>query len=182
MKNKILLILADGFEEVEALGTLDFLRRTGFEVVSAGLNGKTVTGAHRVVVNADAPLAEAARLDFDAVVLPGGMPGSLNLRNSSEVRGIVGAYAQSGKLIAAICAAPMVLGAVGLLKNRRFTCYPGVDMGSPEYVPTGNLVETDGNIVTGKGPAAAFAFAMAIAAALGRKSEAQKVWEAMLFA
>jgi len=167
---KILLILADGFEEIEALGTADILRRLKFEVVLAGLTARNVTASHGVRVTADALLAEIDPAEFAAAVLPGGLPGATNLRADDRVRDLLRSFHSAGKVTAAICAAPIVLARAGLLDNCRFTMYPAE--GLFQYLGAGlrplpDLAVTDGTVVTGKGPGATPAFAAAIARALG---------------
>ncbi|MDD2403012.1 MAG: DJ-1/PfpI family protein [Lentisphaerae bacterium] len=176
---KIMVILAEGFEEIEAVGAVDILRRCSFEVVTAGLDSTTINGAHQIEIHADKKLSELNPEDFDAVVLPGGMPGSANLRDSIEVKNTVTAVYQQGGIAAAICAAPMALAAFGLTEKRRITGYPGMEnqFGNCNY--TGNMAETDGRIVTGKGPAAVFEFAAALAEALGKS--ANEVLKGMLY-
>lgn len=168
--SKILLLLAPGFEEIEALGTCDVLRRLGLKVTTAALNDCEVAGAHGVRVAADAELKDLDAADFDAVVLPGGMPGAVNLLAAKD---LVRDFARKGKVTAAICAAPLVLSAAGVLEGRTFTMYPG--MGKylkPGEKPTDRPVETDGTVVTGKGPGATFLFAAAVARSLGVSPEA----------
>ncbi len=177
---KILFILADGFEEVEALGSADFLKRCGFEVVLAGLKREEVIGAHGIRVLTDSLLEEEKVSDYAALVLPGGMPGSLNLYNSDLVLETVKGFYQSGRIVAAICAAPIVLGRAGLLCNRKFTIYPGVEEGLNGAVPTNGGVESDGRIITGRGPGLTFKFAEKIAMELGCGSEAREVMRGML--
>ena len=163
--SKVLLLLAPGFEEIEALGTCDVLRRLNVEVVMAALNGREVAGAHGIRVAADAELKDLDTGAFDAVVLPGGMPGAVNLL---AVKDLVRDFADRGKITAAICAAPIVLSAAGVLEGRAFTMYPGFGKYlNPGEEPTGRLVESDGPVVTGKGPGATFFFAAAVARALG---------------
>jgi DJ-1 family protein len=162
---KTLLLLAPGFEEIEALGTCDVLRRLGVEVTLAALGEREVAGAHGMRVVADAALKGLDTAPFDAVVLPGGMPGAVNLL---AVKDLVADFARRGKVTAAICAAPIVLSAAGVLEGRVFTMYPGFG----KYLrdgekPTGRMVESDGTVVTGKGPGATFRFAAAVARALG---------------
>ena len=175
---KILIALAEGFEEVEAMGACDFLRRVGFTVTLAGVGGLEITGAHGIKVIADKLFTDVKIADIDALVLPGGMPGSRNLYENDQVLKAVLNIHQKGKIVAAICAAPMVLARAGLLANRTFTAYPGVDLGIP-VKPTARMVECDGRVITGKGPGATFAFAMKIAEELGSGAAAKKVMQDM---
>ena len=166
---KVLLLLAEGFEEIEALGTCDVLRRLGMEVTTASLAGREVSGAHGMRVLADAELKALAPAGFDALVLPGGMPGAVNLLAAKD---LVRKFAAAGKVTAAICAAPIVLSAAGVLEGRAFTMYPGFG----KYLkdgenPSGRLVERDGTVVTGKGPGATFFFAAEVAKALDVPAE-----------
>ena len=176
---KILLLLADGFEEIEALGTADILRRLGLEVCLAGLNPEVITGAHGMKIIPDSGVNGLCGSDFAAVILPGGMPGAANLDADANVDRILREAAAGNHLIAAICAAPYVLAKRGLLNGRVFTMYPGFEdeLGGLSY--TGNLSETSGNIVTGKGPGAVFAFARSIASALGLEEECKKLYQGM---
>ncbi|MCQ2352441.1 MAG: DJ-1/PfpI family protein [Victivallaceae bacterium] len=180
MTKKILVVLADGFEEIEALGAVDVLRRLQLDVVTASLNGKNpVSGAHRILVDADRPFADCAKEDFDAVVLPGGMPGAENLRQSAALRDFLQTMARQGKIVAAICAAPMVLANAGLLDGKRFTMYPGFEAFLHGLTYTSRAAERDGNIVTGRGPGALFDFCREIAAALGCGEKIPALYEGM---
>ena len=176
---KILLILADGFEEIEALGTADILRRLDLDVTLAALKPGEVTGAHGMKIVADALLSDVKKEYFDAVVLPGGMPGSANLDESADVSEVLQTADANEAVIAAICAAPFVLARRGLLNGKTFTMYPGFDseLGGLRY--TSNPAETSGRIVTGKGPGAVFAFAKAVAASLGLESECKTLYQGM---
>lgn len=165
----VLLLLAEGFEEIEALGTADILRRMGLNVTTASLKDETVTGAHQIPVLADTLLDDVDPTGFDGVILPGGMPGSLNLYNDERVINLLYNYAGENKVTAAICAAPMVLDKAGLLEKCPFTMYPAEDL--YKYLrdnkrPADDRVITDGKVVTGKGPGATAEFAAAVAAAV----------------
>ena len=155
----IYLFLAPGFEEIEALATVDVLRRCGLQVVMTAVSDELcVAGAHGMGVTADANINEIAPTAADALVLPGGMPGSLNLMQCHRLRDLLISHAGEQGVTAAICAAPLVLGHLGLLVGRKATCYPGVEPELTGATCTGAMVEVDGNIITGKGPAAAFEF------------------------
>ena len=180
MYEKILVVLADGFEEIEALGAVDVLRRLQFAVTTAALGKKIqIVGCHGIPVITDTLLENCGAADFNAVVLPGGMPGAENLRKSEKVRFLLQCMAAEGKIVAAICAAPMVLAEVGLLQGRRFTMYPGFEKFLGGLVPSGNAVETDGNIITGRGPGALFDFCASIAQAFGAKDRVAALYRGM---
>ncbi len=164
---KAILILAEGFEEIEAITPLDVLRRAGVDCKTAGLGSKQITAAHGVTVQADLLVSEIKDLP-DAVILPGGMPGSANLGGSSEVKDLVMRAAEAGKLCAAICAAPVLtLGAWGLLDGRDATCFPGMENQFPASVrPLQESVVEDGNFITSRGVGTAMAFALTLVARL----------------
>jgi len=176
----VYVFLANGFEEIEALCVVDFLRRCGIEVCTAAVGGeKVVTGAHGISVVADCLLDEANEAHGDAFVLPGGLPGADNLQADASLKALLQSAAAHGKIIGAICAAPKVLGAFGLLQGRRATCYPGFEEeligAQPEKAP----VVRDGHIITSRGVATAPAFAFALAESLG--ADPRKVRTGMLF-
>ena len=179
MKKRALLILADGFEEIEALGTADILRRLGVEVILAGVHAGSITGAHGMSVLPDELLSMADGVEFDAVILPGGVPGAANLDADVTLDKLLRQAEASGKVIAAICAAPYILAKRGLLDGKVFTMYPGFEseLGGLRY--TDNPAEVSGNSVTGKGPGAVFAFAGAVAGALGKGVECEKLYQGM---
>ena len=156
----VYLFLAEGFEEVEALCPLDILRRGGVEVKTVGVTGKWVTGAHKITVEADI-LPDAVEKGAEMLIFPGGMPGSINLDQSKEVDAILAREKDSAHL-AAICAAPLVLGRRGLLQGKHAVCYPGFEDELKGYLKAEGKVVTDGNVTTamGMGVAPAFGFAL----------------------
>ena len=157
--SKVYEFLADGFEEIEALTPVDILRRGGVDITTVSINTtKEVRGAHGIVVTADILFRDADYLDADLLLLPGGMPGAKNLLEHEGVCATILSHYQEGKRIGAICAAPMIFGYLGILHGKRATCYPGFEkfLEGAEY--TGDLVTADGNITTGKGPGASFAY------------------------
>ena len=154
------MFLAEGFEETEALAPVDILRRGGVEAHTVSVAGcKTVTGSHGIPVVADMLLEDIGGFSpFDVLMLPGGLPGAENLKGHKALGEALVAHAGGGGRIAAICAAPMVLGSLGLLKGRKATCYPGFEghLDGAEHTP--RLIVEDGNILTGEGPGAAMPF------------------------
>lgn len=177
------LFLADGFEEIEAIATLDILRRCGLEVCTVSISGAhTVHGAHGVPVQADAVFRQNELADSQCLILPGGMPGAKNLLEHSGVTRVLTAHYANHGLIAAICAAPMVLGKHGLLKGHEATCYPGFEsfLEGADVQKRSMVVESD-NIITGKGPAAVKNFAFTIAARFVSQETIQEVKKGMLF-
>ena len=175
----IYVFLANGFEEVEALTPVDVLRRGGVEVKTVGIGGKTVTGSHGISVSADLSEDEVELTALSGVVLPGGMPGTKNLDASETVKAALAAADQKGALIAAICAAPSVLGHNGLLKGKRATCFPGFESELAGATVCPDLAVTDGNVVTGKGAGAALPFALALLRYLKGAEVSDKVKNAL---
>ena len=159
----IFVFLAEGFEEIEALTPVDVLRRAGLPVQTVSvMDEQVVAGAHGVPVLADKMFAEINPEDAEMILLPGGLPGATNLDAHEGLSRMILDFAAAEKPLAAICAAPLVLGNRGLLQGKKATCYPGFEtyLQGAEY--TAALVEKDGNIITGKGPGAAMEFAFAI--------------------
>ena len=176
MAKKAIIILATGFEEIEAASVIDILRRAGIETTVAGLDGINITGSHGITIAVDKKLSDL-KPDFDAVILPGGMPGALHLHNSSEVNNFIKDMNSKGALITGICAAPaVVLAPIGILDNKAATCYPG-DQGdfgkSTRY--KNKPVVVDGNIITSQGPATVMEFAFAIVEKLIGKNAVKKL-------
>lgn len=178
----IYLFLADGFEEIEALATLDVLRRCGLDVTTVSINPTLqATGAHGVAVTADATFDSANYQEAQAIVLPGGMPGARNLLDHSGLRKVLLAQNARQGVVAAICAAPMVLGQNDLLNGRKATCYPGFEGMLTGATVESKLVVEDGHIITGRGPAAAIPFGCAIAARFVAPNVVADVLKGMLF-
>lgn len=160
---KIFEFLANGFEEIEALAPVDILRRGNQEVYTVSVTGSQfVESSHGITVKADLLFEEADLSEADMLLLPGGMPGSANLNNHEGVRQALSAHYAKGKRLGAICAAPMVLGSLGILRGRRATCSPGFEIYLEGAEYTAELFTIDGNIITGEGPAASFPYAYKI--------------------
>lgn len=158
----IYVFLADGFEEAEALVTVDILRRAEIDVTTVGVGKSIIEGTHGIKVIADTTTAEFSPHDMMGVILPGGMPGTTNLEADQTVLSAVKYAYNNNLLVAAICAAPSILGHLGLLKGEKATCYPGFenDLLGSEYVNA--LAVTSGNIITAKGAGAVFEFGFSI--------------------
>ncbi|HJD24140.1 MAG TPA: DJ-1/PfpI family protein [Firmicutes bacterium] len=175
----IAVFLAMGFEEIEALAVVDVLRRAELEVVTVGVGGPLVRGSHGITVAAD-----VADTDFDpavpeAVILPGGMPGTLNLEHSPVVQKALDEAVKRDAWIAAICAAPSILGHRGMLQGKRAVCFPGYEQELEGALPSDRPVEVDGRIITAKGAGVAVDFGLEIAAQLSSPERAAKVKAAM---
>lgn len=154
------VFLANGFEEIEALATVDILRRAGVEVVTVGVSGNTPVGAHGIAVCADMTENQLNINAIDGVVLPGGMPGTTNLEASAVVQEAV-AYAVNRELpVAAICAAPSILGHGGYLSDKKATCYPGFESDLTDAIVVNEGVVVDGNFITASGAGVAVDFAL----------------------
>jgi 4-methyl-5(b-hydroxyethyl)-thiazole monophosphate biosynthesis len=185
MSKKALVFLADGFEEVEAVTPIDYLRRAGIEVTTASVSGgKTVTGAHGLPVVVDALITEVPKgAVWDVLVCPGGMPGASNIAASVPACAMLKAQAAAGRCIAAICASPaVVLSPLGLLRGRRFTGYPGTETGVEDAQWSAGRVVTDGNIITSRGAGTAGDFAVAVIATVLNREAADKVAASVLLA
>lgn len=159
---KILIPLAEGFEEIEAVTCIDVLRRGGVEVVTASLNNLDVKGAHNIIIKADTSISTIKRGEFDGILLPGGMPGATNLRDDERVIELIQELAKEEKLIAAICAAPIALERAGVITNKKATSYPGFDKDLTSCKYQNDRVVVDKNIITGRGPGVALEFALEV--------------------
>lgn len=178
---KALLFLTDGFEEIEAIATVDLLRRAEIDTLTVGVTGALCEGSHGIKISADMEAKDANIKDTDAFICPGGGKGAENLKKSAIVRDILQESYRSGKLIAAICAAPIVLQEANIMNGKKYTIYP-----SMKDVPISGIycekdVVQDGNIITAAGPGATPAFAFAIIEYLVGKERAEKVATEALF-
>ena len=179
----VYVFLADGFEEIEALAPIDILRRGGIEVTTVGVMGSEyVESSHGVKMKADARFEDIANFDdADLLLLPGGMPGALNLKNHKGVCDALVEQNEKGKYIGAICAAPMVLGKLGIVSGKRATCYPGFEkyLDGAEY--TAELYTIDGNIITGRGPAASLPYGYALLSLFVGRDAVKAIEEGMIY-
>ena len=174
--------MADGCEEIEALTVVDLARRAGIEVAMISITGeKLVKGAHGIHFQTDIP---AEYMDFDmldGIVLPGGMPGTLNLGANEYVKNTIKEFAAAGKLVAAICAAPSVLGEAGLLQGKKATSYPGFEEKLVGAETCADAVVIDGNTITSRGMGTAIDFALAIVAYLLDKETADQLGKGIIY-
>jgi 4-methyl-5(b-hydroxyethyl)-thiazole monophosphate biosynthesis len=193
MSKKVIVFLAEGFEEVEAVTPIDYLRRAGIEVTIAAVNkGSIVKGSHGIQVVPDASLDDLSGngklkpSSWDAVVVPGGLPGADNLAASKPVGDFLKGMAEAGKVVAAICASPArVLAPLGLLEGKKFTCYPNEEKNISPSALTGaewkeDRVVVDGNLITSRGAGTAGEFACAIIGKLVSGEEAKKLADKVL--
>lgn len=172
----VYLFLADGFEEIEALSPVDFLRRCGVSVKTVTLNGLSATGSHNIEVKADMNIKDIVLdSDLEAVILPGGMPGSQNLYENDDVHKAIDFAIENKKLVCAICAAPFILGRKGLLNNKKATCFPGFEGELKGAILVNEGVACDGNIITAQGAGVAWEFSEKIASKLVGSEKSQKV-------
>ena len=186
MKKNAIVLLADGFEEVEAVTPIDYLRRAGIDITVAAIGaGLSVKGARGITINADAMLKELKR-QWDAVIIPGGMPGAANIAASQEAGALITEMAAGGKLICAICASPaIVLAPLGLLAGKKFTCYPGMEEKVCGGIWTDERVviaphRVGGGIISSRGAGTAGLFAVAIINQLLGEGEGDKIAQAVL--
>lgn len=161
---RLLVLLADGTEEMEFVITVDMVRRAGLEVVTAGIEKEEVIGSRGLRLRADTVLQEIHRNEFDGLIVPGGSSGVDAMCRSAEVLAAVAEFARREKMLAAICAGPKVLDAAGVLEDRTYTCYPGVEQEIRHGQRVDRKVMCDGSLITSQGPGTAFAFALAIIA------------------
>ncbi len=170
------IFFADGFEEVEAIATLDVIRRANIEIESVGVGSKNVTGSHGITVICDKTIEEITASDaLDGIILPGGMPGTTNLLENKTVNSFIDYCDSNNLFICAICAAPMILGKKGLLKGKKAVCFPGFEEELTDAVISDEYVCIDGKIITSKGMGSAVKFGLAIVGEFIGKDTADKL-------
>ena len=179
---KVGIFMADGCEEIEALTPVDLLRRAGEDVCTVSIMGrKEVTGSHKITILADETIEEGEFDDGDMLVLPGGMPGTLNLAGNETLAALIRSYDDQGKKLAAICAAPSILGVMGILKDKNAVCFPGFE----EKLAGANVLDvpavTDKNVTTGRGMGAATDFALELIRVLQGEDKAKEMAEKIVF-
>lgn len=180
---KAYIMLADGFEEIEGLTAVDLMRRAGIEVVMVSIKDDVnIKGARGINVVADTVISDKLT-DGDMIILPGGMPGTNYLKESDMVKALVNCYNDSGKYIAAICAAPTVFGSMGLLNGKKATCYPGLEAGleGAMWPGEGVKVVVDGNIITSRGVGTAIDFALKLIEVLIDDKKAEEIATSIVF-
>lgn len=176
----IAILLADGFEEIEALTPLDILRRAGLDVRTVAVGSKIAVGSHGISVICDMTMDEVRLNEVSTVIFPGGMPGSLNLDASPFTDKIIDAVTKNGGRIAAICAAPLILGRRGLLNGKTAVCYPGFEDELVGAAVADTPVATDGNITTAKGMGVALEFSLELVRLILGTSEAKRISRAVI--
>jgi 4-methyl-5(b-hydroxyethyl)-thiazole monophosphate biosynthesis len=175
----VLVPMAEGFEEIEAMTVIDVIRRAGIKVTTAGLPGTIVEGSRNVKVLTDTKLDSVVESDYDALVLVGGSPGYSNLSKSNKVMKLIGDFHRDGKLVAAICGAPTVLAEAGILTNIKATVYPGLEKYIPK--PRSERVIQEGNVITSQGPGTSMEFALKIVEYISGKETMKNVKDQLVF-
>ena len=177
---EVVVPLAPGFEEIEAVAIVDVLRRAGLRTAFASLEPGPVEGSHGIVIRSDMALDDVGQGPIRAVVLPGGMPGSARLRDDLRVRRLLVAVHAKGGVVAAVCAAPIALAAAGLLAGRRAVCFPGFETQLTGADVREDRVMVDDRVVTGRGAGVAVEFALAVVALLVDEAAAERLGDSML--
>ncbi|MDD7740892.1 MAG: DJ-1 family glyoxalase III [Fusicatenibacter sp.] len=180
--SKIYVFLADGCEEIEALTPVDLLRRAGEEVCTVSVMGRReVIGSHKITILADCTIEEGEFDDGDMLILPGGMPGTLNLGGCESLAALIRSYDDRGKRLAAICAAPSILGVMGILKGKKAVCFPGFEDKLAGSAVLEQAAVTDGNVTTGRGMGAAVDFSLELIRVLQGGEAAKKMGEKIVY-
>ncbi len=180
MIKKAIVPLADGLEEIEAITIIDILRRAKIEITTAGLTNNSILGSHNIKIESDTTIDKIDSDNFDIIVLPGGMPGTINLMNNQKVIQLIQDMNNSNKIIGAICAAPMVLYHAGILDNKKFTMHPGV-IGKIPLSPLPDQIMEDGNIITGQASGAAVLFSLKLVEKICGSPVKQEVNKGVLY-
>ncbi len=175
----VYVFLANGFEETEALAPVDVLRRGGVEVKTVGVEGEYVTGSHGIIVKPDITINDVLFTEIDMIVLPGGMPGTINLMSDDKVNKTIDYCTQNDKYVAAICAAPMILGEKGLLDGKNAICFPGFEEHLKGAKLSDDKVIADGKFITAKGAGVAIPFGLKLLETLTNAEKSKEVAEAM---
>ncbi len=178
--SQVLLLLANGTEELEAVTIIDILRRASIDVTVASLDGEVICGSQNTKIAPDTSLDAVLHENFDMMVLPGGLPGADNLEGDARVQQLLKRMAAEGKFVTAICAAPGILGRAGLLDGKRATCYPGFLDTVEGISSTGAAVEHDGTVITSRGPGTAMDFALTLIEALDGVEQRGTVEQALV--
>ena len=180
--SKVYVFLAEGFEEIEGLTVVDLLRRAKIETEMVSImKGKQIKGSHGIKVTADSMFEDVDFSDADLLILPGGMPGTLNLGNHEGLCTLLKKHYEEGKKIAAICAAPSVFGQLGFLNGRVATCYPGFESKLEGAICCATKVAVDGNVTTAKGMGAAIDFSLKLIEQLIDKEKAREISEGIIY-
>ncbi|MEE1305558.1 MAG: DJ-1 family glyoxalase III [Agathobacter sp.] len=180
--SKIAIFMADGCEEIEGLTVVDIARRAGIEIDMISISdSKTVTSSHKVTFLTDLTKEEADFSNYDGIVLPGGLPGTLNLGADETVNSVIKEFAAQGKMVAAVCAAPSVLGEAGLLQGKKATCYPGYEdkLLGAQWIE--EQVAVDGNIITSRGLGTTIPFALEIVKYLIDEKKSKEISDKIIF-
>jgi 4-methyl-5(b-hydroxyethyl)-thiazole monophosphate biosynthesis len=182
MQKNVIVLLAEGFEEVETITPITYLRRAGINVITASITeNQTVKGARGISMITDTSLAKSADEEWDAVIIPGGLPGATNLAACEKTGAFLKKMSAKEKLVCAICASPaVVLAPLGLLAGKRFTCYPGMEETVKDAVWTDDRVVTDGSIITSRAAGTSGEFSIAIIRELLGEDTAKKIADAVL--
>ena len=180
--SKVYVFLAEGFEEIEGLTVVDLLRRAKIETEMVSvMEGKQIKGSHGIKVTADSMFADVDFSDADVLVLPGGMPGTLNLGNHTELCDLLKKHYEAGKTVAAICAAPSVFGELGFLNGRIATCYPGFESKLEGAIVCSAKVAVHENVITSRGLGTAIEFALKLIEVLVSLEKAMEIREGIIY-
>ncbi|MBO7426300.1 MAG: DJ-1/PfpI family protein [Clostridiales bacterium] len=180
--SKVAVMLAEGFEDVEAITAIDLMRRAGIEVTTVSVTDEpVVTTSHKITLKTDASINSFDLDSVDMIVLPGGMPGTINLGNTKKLTDKIIEFNNKGKYLAAICAAPTVFGSLGILEGKRACCYPGMEDGLTGASKSTNSVEVDGNIITSRGVGTAIDFALTIISVLVGNNKADEIAKGIVY-